>query len=97
MVRVQENRRNLETLQIQNSDINSKLNNTIEKSEILNETSVIEEAIDKFDNRVYISSGNIPTHAPSKRKVKIGTDGHLYVGIGKFWYKSVKALTIINN
>lgn len=95
IVRVHENKRNLETLQTQNSSINNKLNDTIEKSEILNETSVIEKSTDNFDNRVYIRSGKVPTYAPNRRQVKIGTDGHLYVGIGKFWYKSVKALTIL--
>lgn len=96
VVKVHENKRNLETLQTQNSSINNKLSDTIEKSEILNETGVIEKSTDKFDDRIYIRSGNVPTYAPNKRQVKIGTDGHLYVGIGKFWYKSVKALTIIN-
>ena len=95
IVRIQENKRNLETLQTQNSSINSKLKNYIEKSEVLKNTEVIEEVTDQFDNRVYIRSGNTPTFAPNRRQIRIGTDGHLYVGIGKLWYKSVKTFITI--
>lgn len=95
IVRIQENKRNLETLQIQNSDINNKLNDYIEKSEVLKETDIIEKVTDQFDNRAYIRSGGAPTSAPNRRQIRIGTDGHLYVGIGKLWYKSIKTFTAI--
>ena len=96
IVRVQENKKDLEIIKTQDTSINNKFKDSVEKSEVSTENEVINSTVDYFDNRVYIRSGKIPTSASSKRQIRIGTDGYLYISIGKIWYKSKKALTTVS-
>lgn len=96
IVRVQENKKDLEIIKIQDTSINNKFKDSVEKSEVSTENEVINSTVDYFDNRVYIRSGKIPTSASSKRQIRIGTDGYLYISIGRIWYKSKKALTTVS-
>lgn len=96
IVRVQENKKDLEIIKIQDTSINNKFKDSVEKSKVSTENEVINSTVDYFDNRVYIRSGKIPTSASSKRQIRIGTDGYLYISIGRIWYKSKKALTTVS-
>ena len=96
IVRVQENKKDLEIIKTQDTSINNKFKDSVEKSEVSTENEVINSTVDYFDNRVYIRSGKIPTSASSKRQIRIGTDGYLYISIGRIWYKSKKALTTVS-
>lgn len=97
IVRIQENKKNIELLNTKNTQLGSKLNDCIEKSTTPTNNMAVDNVFEQFDSRCYIRSGRTPVYAPSKRQIKIGKDGYLYIGIGKIWYKSVNPLQKLTN
>lgn len=96
LVRIQENRKELEVIEEQNAKIDNKIKEGIEKSNVSTESSTINDVIDYFDNRIYIRSGKAPTSNPNKQQIRVGTDGYLYISTGKVWYKSKKAFLTVS-
>lgn len=96
LVRIQENRKELEVIEEQNAKIDNKIKEGIEKSNVSTESSTINNVIDYFDNRIYIRSGKAPTSNPNKQQIRVGTDGYLYISTGKVWYKSKKAFLTVS-
>ena len=96
LVRIQENRKELEVIEEQNAKIDNKIREGIEKSNVSTESSTINNVIDYFDNRIYIRSGKAPTSNPNKQQIRVGTDGYLYISTGKVWYKSKKAFLTVS-
>lgn len=93
---IHQNNQNLNLLKDAQTTITSNLSvDNISKDDDIYTTEDVmrsEEII--LESRSYLTFDKVPKYAPKGRRILIGEDGYLYIGINKVWYKSNKPLII---
>jgi hypothetical protein len=93
---IHQNNQNLNLLKDAQTTITSNLSvDNISKDDDIYTTKDVmrsEEVI--LESRSYLTFDKVPKYAPKGRRILIGEDGYLYIGINKVWYKSNKPLII---